>query len=959
MEDISSSILQEAVDAAFSAAERADEAAAAAEHMVDIHTGPAGKSAYEVAVEEGYTGTEEEWLASLEGPVGATPDISIGTVTTVEPGTPAAATMTGTPEAPVLNLTIPKGVAGDTPAFTVGEVTTGEPGTPVVVTITGTAAAPVLNIQIPQGLQGNTGSSVEYPYELVNNLTTNDATKGLSAAQGKVLKDELTQLEAEVDDLEDGLVLSSTIRKETTDASYIASANINSSSNIVTSSGKRVYYLPVKSGQKITAKYTITSGYVTVGFDTAIPQVGDTITNYKANGTTTHENGFTAPSDGFFCCGVTTAGVTELHFELSNMGFGKAVNDAIAVVSGGVSLLNSAVNPAVKYIDISTRCQRIKGYATETGQWKGIGSASYYFLYVPVESGKTYRFVGTYQVSAATYADILFSDVMPVTDAYGVVLDANKASGTNFDVTFTAPSDGFVFIWVKNSSTYYDSFFLVSQVSRIDGLDKNDADIKEAISYEDENEAITDFTSIKGYVISSGAFTKIGDDESAITMRYFPVTAGIAYRIQGVHASLSDYGSVTFSESVPVSGDFGIIVKASIANTSFDVTYTPDLDGYLFIYASSFQVTKKVPEKKMITKDLIFSGQFSEQIKLVGVAYQNKYIVVASHKMVDAETNGSFIVSVLSGEKYFIRARTNAYASYALVGFTDDLTDQYSAGCVVLKTISEDTNYYEYTYTFTAPKNGYLVVWCTTSVYGGKNYVDIFRLKERQTEVFDRYLPDAVKMQTFGDSITDNNWGDYSSWVSYAPDNIKNTTLTIINSAVGGASIGGSGSYNLPNQVMNGYTRDDGSVAAPLDADADIVVILCGTNDYASGQTISSTTGNLATALQYIFEHSKAKVLFCTPLQRYNTTDQSFDTDDNGVPVNANGMTLRQVCDELVKVCRRFSVPVLDLNAEANINRYNIADYSSDGLHPQRWGDAYVSRLICEKIKAMLRYDLQ
>lgn len=36
----------------------------------------------------------------------------------------------------------------------------------------------------PQGPQGNTGSSVDYPYELVDNLTTNDATKGLSAAQG-------------------------------------------------------------------------------------------------------------------------------------------------------------------------------------------------------------------------------------------------------------------------------------------------------------------------------------------------------------------------------------------------------------------------------------------------------------------------------------------------------------------------------------------------------------------------------------------------------------------------------------------------------------------------------------------------------------------------------------------------------------------------------------------------------
>ena len=177
VEDVSSSILQEAVDAAFSAADRANEAAEAAEHMVDIHTGPKGD----------------------KGDTGETPDISIGTVTTVEPGTPAAASMTGTPEAPVLNLSIPKGLVGATPNFTVGTVTTGEPGSSVIVTITGTPEAPVLNLTIPQGMQGNTGSSVEYPYELVNNLTTNDATKGLSAAQGYVLDGKVSQLEAKVD----------------------------------------------------------------------------------------------------------------------------------------------------------------------------------------------------------------------------------------------------------------------------------------------------------------------------------------------------------------------------------------------------------------------------------------------------------------------------------------------------------------------------------------------------------------------------------------------------------------------------------------------------------------------------------------------------------------------------------------------------------------------------------------
>lgn len=38
--------------------------------------GADGKSAYEIAVEHGYVGTEEEWLASLKGEPGETPDMS-------------------------------------------------------------------------------------------------------------------------------------------------------------------------------------------------------------------------------------------------------------------------------------------------------------------------------------------------------------------------------------------------------------------------------------------------------------------------------------------------------------------------------------------------------------------------------------------------------------------------------------------------------------------------------------------------------------------------------------------------------------------------------------------------------------------------------------------------------------------------------------------------------------------
>ena len=35
-------------------------------------TGADGKSAYQIAVEHGFSGTETEWLASLKGPIGET-----------------------------------------------------------------------------------------------------------------------------------------------------------------------------------------------------------------------------------------------------------------------------------------------------------------------------------------------------------------------------------------------------------------------------------------------------------------------------------------------------------------------------------------------------------------------------------------------------------------------------------------------------------------------------------------------------------------------------------------------------------------------------------------------------------------------------------------------------------------------------------------------------------------------
>ena len=96
--------------------------------------------------------------AGEKGNTGITPVLTIGSVTT---GDTANALITGTAEAPALNLVLPKGAKGDkgdtgaAPNLTIGSVTTGDTANAI---ITGTAEAPILNLTLPKGQKGADGA---------------------------------------------------------------------------------------------------------------------------------------------------------------------------------------------------------------------------------------------------------------------------------------------------------------------------------------------------------------------------------------------------------------------------------------------------------------------------------------------------------------------------------------------------------------------------------------------------------------------------------------------------------------------------------------------------------------------------------------------------------------------------------------------------------------------------------
>ena len=88
-------------------------------HSFDVMDGEDGRSVTGVTMGADYKltftfsdGTTWTTPTSIRGETGATPRLTIGTVSTLDPGQSATAEITGTPEDPVLNLGIPKGQAG-------------------------------------------------------------------------------------------------------------------------------------------------------------------------------------------------------------------------------------------------------------------------------------------------------------------------------------------------------------------------------------------------------------------------------------------------------------------------------------------------------------------------------------------------------------------------------------------------------------------------------------------------------------------------------------------------------------------------------------------------------------------------------------------------------------------------------------------------------------------------------
>ncbi len=145
-----------------------------------------------------------------------------------------------------------------------------------------------------------------------------------------------------------------------------------------------------------------------------------------------------------------------------------------------------------------------------------------------------------------------------------------------------------------------------------------------------------------------------------------------------------------------------------------------------------------------------------------------------------------------------------------------------------------------------------------------------------------------------------------------------------------------------------------------MDADADIVVVFGGTNDFGHGD---SKIGDFESRDEYTFygamhslciklinKYPNSEIIFMTPLHRLGEDD-----DVNGIGLR-NQRNLAGYVDIIKEVAAYYGLPVLDLFSTSGLQpKVDIIKelYMPDGLHPSDKGAERIARRLYSFISAL------
>lgn len=430
----------------------------------------------------------------------------------------------------------------------------------------------------------------------------------------------------------------------------------------------------------------------------------------------------------------------------------------------------------------------------------------------------------------------------------------------------------------------------------------------------------------------------------------YAVEKGKRYTIDGV-AKMQSFPVVAFTTNPSLKKYTPLVTNDQGVNDFFHVSmiYQAKVDGYLAIveYIPSTEADYVLSVYDFDFKYSLKYGYMDSDIKnsltpvksstvLDSIGLEGRYIN-ESLKLATISNTGFKVklYPVEAGQTVVLYGSARLEAAYPIACFAGQSSHDGE-----IEIIGDDTatTMTDYNVPFTAPSAGFVnVAYSTVNPGRGEVicYDPVYASSDGAVPKLD------IKLEAFGDSITDNyhnTWSGHTTWLNH----IENVTeryfdLAVINGAYGGAALANHNQYSVVNRVCGGN-----GATSLLDTTADVIMVWGGTNDWAGnlsdiGTMDSDDTtikGAVKKIIEYISTNTTAALVFATPMQRYNDSDAERDTNEDGEPLNTKGYTLKDICDAIQEVCDFYGVDCIRMDKMAGFNRINIRSYAGDGLHP-------------------------
>ena len=440
------------------------------------------------------------------------------------------------------------------------------------------------------------------------------------------------------------------------------------------------------------------------------------------------------------------------------------------------------------------------------------------------------------------------------------------------------------------------------------------------------------------------------------------------YDAKNISYSGSTLGMLSFSKNNFAEGEQTSLYLLTTPNTytNYNGIYRCMDDGYLYIAYN--RTTAKIVLYDAIKKPSNDYNIVAIKNLPIEAKYTGYYLYNASNNFkITAINEDRFVIekySVEKGKKYLLYSpyyKINA-TNYAIASFsTSDFAVDAKTYPIIIENDKE--SYSDYNVYFSPIEDGYIYLASVTNNSSEQMKIGCeFSIFNKYNYKYLQINEDPIKIQLFGDSITDESWRtDKTQWSTLFTKYIPQCNFDIINSAIGSSRIG-HGYVNQQRkyaELQYNYVYDLIINNSVLRADNNIIVVFVGTNDWNAntplGQLGDSTTdtfyGSIKLICEYLTTNTTAKLLVCTPIARNYETDRSKDTNLYGEVLNASNKTLRDFSNALIETCNIYQIPVIDLYNNLGWNKYNVLNYTQDGVHPTPMGSDIIAKYIASIIK--------